>query len=163
MPSNFENFKSIVANPLKFRIFLLKRLPMAFFAGLKVKNLEIEKAEVLVKYKWVNQNPFRSIYFAVLSMAAELSTGVLCFGNMYQRKPSVSMLVVNMKSSFYKKAVGKIVFVCDDGMKIKQAFDNTYATGEGQIIECTSKGFNKNNELVAEFVFTWSVKTKSEK
>ena len=30
-----------------------------------------------VKHRWINQNPFNSMYFAVQAMAAELSTGAL--------------------------------------------------------------------------------------
>ena len=77
-----------------------------------------EHAVVSVKQKWFNKNPFRSIYFAILSMAAEMSTGVLCMGNIYKRKPAVSMLVVEQRGVFHKKATGKILFTCTDGNKI---------------------------------------------
>jgi hypothetical protein len=30
-----------------------------------------------VKHRWINQNPFNSMYFAVQAMAAELATGAL--------------------------------------------------------------------------------------
>jgi hypothetical protein len=32
---------------------------------------------VSVKHRWINQNPFNSMYFAVQAMAAELATGAL--------------------------------------------------------------------------------------
>ncbi|MBN8838398.1 MAG: DUF4442 domain-containing protein [Sphingobacteriia bacterium] len=158
--SFFENFKELIKNPIKYKSFLFSKLPMALVAGLKVVSLEQEGAVVEVYYKWLNKNPFRSIYFAVLSMAAELSTGVLCFGNIYGKTPGVSMLITGLKASFHKKAVGRIRFTCNDGLKIKQAIDEAYATGEGQVLECTSKGFNENNEVVAEFIFIWSIKLK---
>jgi len=53
---------------------MLRKLPMGFIAGLKMEALDPSKSTVSVRFKWVNQNPFRSLYFAVLSMAAELST-----------------------------------------------------------------------------------------
>ena len=37
-----------------------------------------KEATVLMKYKWLNTNPFRSVYFACLQMAAEFSTGIIC-------------------------------------------------------------------------------------
>lgn len=133
---------------------------MGFISGLKIVQLEETGASVGVKFKWVNQNPFKSIYFAVLSMAAELSTGVLAFGQIYQGKPSVSMLVVKLEAEFYKKAVGKIIFTCNDGMAIASAIKETIQTGEGINVPCTSIGVNEQGEEVAKFVFVWSFKRK---
>jgi len=158
--SNFQAFKKQLTNPIKYRLFMLSRLPMGFVSGLKIVQLQEAGASVSVKFKWVNQNPFRSIYFAVLSMAAELSTGALAFGQIYQRKPSVSMLVVKMEAEFYKKAVGRIVFTCNDGNAIANAIEQTIETGEGISVPCTSIGVNEQGEEVAKFVFVWSFKAK---
>ena len=134
---------------------------MGFIAGLKIAALNETNASVSVKFKWLNKNPFRSIYFAVLAMAAELSTGVLAFAQVYQRRPAVSMLVVKMNAEFYKKAVGKITFTCNDGALIDAAVEQTIATKEGTVVECTSVGVNEQNEVVARFILTWSFKAKS--
>ena len=48
---------------------MLRHLPMAFLAGLKVKKLSNSIAEVTVPFNFLNKNPFNSIYFAVLTMA----------------------------------------------------------------------------------------------
>jgi hypothetical protein len=160
---NFHLFKQQIEHPVKYRLFLLSKLPMAFMAGLKVKQFNETGSSVSVRFKWLNQNPFRSIYFAVISMAAELSTGLLAFAHIYKRNPSVSMLVVNMEASFYKKAVGSIVFTCNDGNAIEQAIEQTIASGEGVIIRCTSIGKNEEGDEVAKFIFTWSFKQKNKK
>ena len=70
-------FQKTIKNPFLFRLYLLTRLPSAFFAGLKISDLEADTCTVTVRYKWFTRNPFRSIYFACLAMAAEMSTGVL--------------------------------------------------------------------------------------
>lgn len=160
MNSNFQTFKQQITSPIKYRLFMLSKLPMGFISGLKIVQLEAAAASVSVKFKWVNQNPFKSIYFAVLSMAAELSTGILAFGQIYQRKPAVSMLVVKMEAAFYKKAVGKIIFACNDGNAIAKAIEQTITTGEGINVTCTSIGINEQGEEVAKFVFVWSFKAK---
>ncbi len=160
MNPNFFLFKQQITHPIKYRLFMLGKLPMGFISGLKVVQLEEAGASVAVKFKWVNQNPFRSIYFAVLSMAAELSTGILAFGQIYQRKPGVSMLVVKLDAAFYKKAVGRIVFTCNDGATIMEAIEQAISTGEGVNVPCTSIGTNEQNEVVAQFTFTWSFKAK---
>ncbi|MCW3106934.1 MAG: hypothetical protein JWQ09_1440 [Segetibacter sp.] len=141
-------------------MFLLTKLPAAFLAGLQLKKLTAEEAVVSVRHKWLNQNPFGSLYFAVLSMAAEATTGILSMSALYKRKPPVSMLIVKNEGFFYKKATGKIIFTCTDGKNILKAVEQSVQTGEGTIVTCNSKGINEAGELVAEFNFTWSFKAK---
>ena len=160
MNPSFNLFKNQITNPLKFKLFTLAKLPMAFFSGLKVTTLEPNTAAVSVKFKWINQNPFKSIYFAVLSMAAELSTGVLAFAQIYKRQPTVSMLVVKLEAEFYKKAVGKIVFTCNNGEEVINAIEETVKTKQGVTVVCTSIGKDEQGDEVAKFIFTWSFKSK---
>ncbi len=160
MNPQFNSFKKQIQHPIKYRLFMLSKLPMGFISGLKIENLSAEQSAISVKFKWINQNPFRSIYFAVLSMAAELSTGLLSFGQIYKRHPQVSMLVVKCEADFLKKATGKIIFTCNDGKKIEDAIEQTLITGNGITIQVTSIGKNSNNEEVAKFLFIWSFKAK---
>jgi hypothetical protein len=156
----FSNFQKIILHPIKFRFFLLQKLPAAWIAGLRMKKFEAEEAAVTVSFKWVNQNPFKSMYFAVQSMAAEMSTGMLAFGQVFKRNPSVSMLVVGMEAKFHKKAIDKITFTCNEGILISDAIDEALRVGEGQTIQCYSIGKNQAGEMVSEFWFTWSFKAK---
>ena len=93
-------------------------------------------------------------------MAAEMSTGALAMANVYQRKPSASMLITSVDSKYHKKAIGKTIFTCKEGLAIKQTIDTAYTTVSPQTIRVRSEGFNRQNELVAEFWFTWSFKVK---
>ena len=156
-----DQFRQLAASPHKLRLFMLAKLPMAYLAGLRVHSLSEERAEVTIRYKYLNKNPFNSIYFASLSMAAELSTGLLCMAQTYKSAPAVSMLVVHMEADFMKKAVGKITFTCEDGEKIKVSADQTKATGQGVTVVATSTGIDEVGDKVAEFRFTWSLKAKS--
>ncbi len=161
MNPKFNTFKKLIEHPIKYKFFLLTKLPIAFISGLRVIQLNEHEASVAVKFKWVNQNPFRSIYFAVLSMAAELSTGVLAFGQIFEREPSVSMLVVKLEAAFFKKAVGKIIFHCNDGKQIAEAVESTLQSGISTNVTCISSGLNEQGEEVARFMITWSFKAKS--
>lgn len=160
MNPKFENFRRKITNPLKFRFFMLQKLPAAFIAGLRIKEFDTKKVVVSISHKWLNQNPFNSMYFAVQSMAAEMSTGMLAFAQVYQRNPSVSMLVVGMEGKFHKKAIDKLAFTCADGEAIEQAVELAVTTGEGQTIKCYTVGTNFAGEIVSEFWFTWSFKIK---
>jgi hypothetical protein len=157
---NLSPFFGLANNPFKFRLFLFSKLPAAYIAGIRIVNCNKESCSVSVPYKWLTQNPFRSTYFACLSMAAEMSTGALAMANVYQRKPSASMLITSVDSKYYKKAIGKTVFICKEGLAIKQTIDTAYTGLSPQTITVKSEGFNQQNELVAEFWFTWSFKVK---
>lgn len=155
-----NKFKSLITNSFKYRIFTLSRLPMAWLAGLRIADVSEQAASVTIRYGYLTQNPFKSLYFACLAMAAELSTGVLAMMHVFEAKPPVSMLVVDMKATFNKKAIGTITFECNDGDSIATAIAESKATGEGRTITAYSKGTNENGEIVAEFWFTWSFKAK---
>ncbi|PVY44047.1 PaaI family thioesterase [Pontibacter virosus] len=158
-----DQFRQLAASPTKLRLFMLSKLPMAYMAGLRVDSISEERATVTIPYKYLNKNPFNSIYFASLSMAAELSTGLLCMAQTYKSDPAVSMLVVHMEADFTKKAVGKITFSCEDGPTIKAAADQTKLTGEGVTVVATSTGIDEAGDKVAVFRFTWSLKAKLRK
>lgn len=160
MNASFHQFRNKIINPIQFRFFLLVKLPAAFLCGLRIKQFSEKSTTIVVRHWWLTQNPFRSMYFAVQSMAAEMSTGLMCFGQIYQREPAVSMLVVRVDSQYLKKATGLISFTCEDGEKIEAAIEETIRTGEGTAVVTRSVGTNEKNEIVAEFQLTWSFKAK---
>jgi hypothetical protein len=71
------------------------------------------------------------------------------------------MLVVKNEGHYYKKAVGKILFTCNDGKAVSAAVENAIATGEGTTFNCHTTGTNEAGEVVAEFYFTWSFKART--
>lgn len=161
MTSNATQFLNLINSPVKFRLFLLSKLPSAFFCGVRVRYADEKKCVVTVPYKWLSQNPFRSTYFACLSMAAEMSTGVLAMAHIYKRNPSVSMLVLKVEGGFMKKAVGRTTFTCEEGDLIRQTIEDAISSKEGKMISARSYGRNEAGEVVAEFSITWSFKVKS--
>lgn len=160
MNPHFNSFKNIITNFIQFKFFLLSKLPAAFFAGLTIQEFTTTKSVVRVKHSWLTQNPFRSMYFAVEAMAAEMASGMLVFGQVYKRQPAISMLVVKMEVNFVKKATGIILFTCDEGEKIQEQINQSIQDGEAKTFVCTSTGKNELNETVAVFNITWSVKAK---
>ena len=85
--SNAAKFLQLINHPVKFRLFLLSKLPSAFFCGVRVLFADEKTCVTTVPYKWFSQNPFKSTYFACLSMAAEMSTGILGLTHIYKRNP----------------------------------------------------------------------------
>jgi hypothetical protein len=161
MNPNAAAFIKLMKHPVKFRTFLFFKLPSAFFSGVRLRDIDTKHSKVTVPYKWFSQNPFKSTYFACLAMAAEMSTGLLGLMQLHKRMPAVSMLVVNLEAAYFKKAIDRTSFVCEDGELLEIAVDEAIATGEARTVRAKSVGKNKEGEIVAEFYITWSFKSKS--
>ena len=154
-----QAFRRQLLNPLKQRLFLLTQLPAAGLAGVRVQTLTLEAATVTVPFKYLTKNPFRSIYFACQSMAAEMASGVLAMMHTSTGSP-VSMLVVGMEAEFVKKAATRVAFECADGAAIARAVAESRATGEGRTVQATSTGRDASGDVVAVFRITWSFRAK---
>ncbi len=163
MNPNAPDFISLVRHPLKFRLFLLSKLPAAYFSGVRIREINEQSCQATVPFKWLTKNPFRSTYFASLAMAAEMTTGVLGLMQIYKREPSVSMLVVKVDSGYHKKADGRTRFTCADGALFEKAVDESISTGESRSVTARSVGVNERGEIVAEFYITWAFKPRSKK
>ena len=146
--------------PSKLNAFLFFKIPAAFWCGVRVRAISTTGSTVSVRHKWFNQNPFKSMYFAVQAMAAELSTGILVMYYIQKSGKSISMLVASNKSTFTKKATGRITFTCSDGGVIDEAIRKTIETGEGQTFWMSSIGTNEAREQVSRMDFEWTIKLK---
>ncbi len=150
-----------LTNKFLLRLFLLFNLPMGFIARLHVTQLNENSGVVSIPFYFFNKNPFKSIYFASLCMAAEFSTAVIGLFHLKKYDFSTAMLVVDMKAVFVKKATEKIYFHCEDGKLFEDAFAQTLESGEAVTVTAKTIGKTKNGEVVAEFYFTWSFKKRT--
>ncbi len=144
----------------KLNLFLLRKIPIAWLAGIRVKKITDDKVVVSLKHSWLNQNPFRSIYFGVLVMAGELSTGIPLFVYLLKNKLDISMLVVEHRSVFYKKAKGRIRFVFNDFDTISRKISEVRESGEPVRFDLQVDAVNAQGEVTGTFIYTWSVKER---
>ena len=144
----------------KFNAYLFFKLPSAWWSGVRLKSLSKHKATVSVRHRWMNQNPFNSMFWAVQGMAAELSTGAMVIDQIKASGYKISMLVANNKATFNKKATGLIRFSCQDGGLIAGAIETAVRTGEGQTFWMQSVGVNQDGVVVSTFDFEWTIKIK---
>jgi hypothetical protein len=152
--------EKLVRNPFLFRLFLIRKLPLAWMAGLRVVQYDQTACEIGLRYGYWTQNPFRSIYFAALAMAAEMSTGLPALLLLRASGKSASMLVTGLEASYGKKAVGKIRFRFDQMEGMQAAIQQALTTGEGVVFKAQSIGTNSQGEEVARFQISWSFKRK---
>ncbi|TRZ41089.1 DUF4442 domain-containing protein [Robertkochia solimangrovi] len=147
--------------PEKLNQFSMIKLPSAWLCGVRVSAIDDSRCVTSVRHRWINQNPFNSMFWAVQGMAAELSTGAMLIGKIRECGKPVSMLVANNKANFSKKAKGRITFECLDGAVIDQALTATLATGEGQTFWMESIGKDEKGDVVSTFQFEWTIKLRS--
>ena len=145
--------------PNQINKWMLFKLPAAWLTGVRILSISDAKCEVKVRFKWINQNPYRSMFWAVQGMAAELTTGMLLTKSIQESNTNISMLLVGNKSNFYKKAVGKIKFICDEGEVAKELINLTKKniTHKAWL---KAKGIDETGDIVSEFDFEWSCKKR---
>jgi hypothetical protein len=141
------------------RLYLLWKLPDAWFMGIRVRSCDLEKCVVTLPYSWFSQNPFRSTYFAAQCAAAELSTGMLALAHL-QGKPPISMLVTHIEADFLKKVSETLTLTCTDGAAFQAVIQKAIDTGEAQIFEAQSIGTLPDGREAAKVRITWSFRMK---
>lgn len=146
--------------PSKLNAFLFFKLPSAYWCGVRVRQITTELCTATVKHRWINQNPFNSMYFAVQAMAAELTTGALVMQGIKKSGKNISMLVANNKSTFTKKARGRITFICNEGGLVDDTIATAIQTGQGQAFWMKSIGRDEAGDQVSVFEFEWTIKVK---
>jgi hypothetical protein len=149
-----------MAHPLLSRAFMLAKLPLALAAGVRVRSLDKRACTVTVPYGWRSTNPFRSTYFAALSMAAEMSTGALALLAAETAARPVALLIVGLTAAFEKKATATATFTCGEGDKLFAAVARAAASGEAATATVESVGRLADGTVVARFTFTWSFKAR---
>jgi hypothetical protein len=155
-----DRFIRMTIRRRSFYLFLLRFLPSALFAGLRVRSLDENECVVSVPYSWFSRNPFRSTYFACLAMAGEMSTGVLSLLHIRGSEHKVSMLVLEMETKYHKKATGLTKFICKDGRLLQAAIQYAVGRGQPQTCKAYTVGIDKDGACVAECWITWSFKLK---
>tara|TARA_B100000780_G_scaffold100542_1_gene70187 strand:+ start:1083 stop:1550 length:468 start_codon:yes stop_codon:yes gene_type:complete len=150
-------------SPFQYNIYTFFKLPSVWWCGIRVKSVNEESCLVGVKHRWINQNPFKSMFWAVQGMAAELSTGLLLINEISISKKKFSMLVLNNKANFSKKATGKISFSCNQGSEIRKSINLAISSDQPQTIWLNSSGTDSLGDTVSKFSFEWTLKVKNKK
>ena len=155
-----KRFARFVTNRFTLFLWLVVKLPAALFCGLRCHAIDATGCTTSVPYGWRTQNPFKSTYFAVQAMAAEFSTGALVLLATAEAGVPFSTLIINMQSTFGKKAISRATFRCDGGEAVFRAVAEAKATGEPRTVALETVGTLADGTEVSRFTFVWSVKAK---
>ena len=74
--------------------FLFFKLPSVWWCGIRVREISKESCSANVRLGWFNKNPFKSLFWAVQGMAAELTTGILIMQAINESKKNAVIVVI---------------------------------------------------------------------
>jgi hypothetical protein len=156
-----EKRRRQILQPVPMWLWMLRTLPLAAFAGLRVEALDEKGCTVRLPGGWRTRNPFRSTYFAAQAMAAEMSTAAVAVVLLADVSASIAMLPVALRAAFTKKIVGPAIFRFEDGLAMKSTIDRAASSDEPAVLVARSTGRDEGGAVCAEFDVTWSFKRRT--
>jgi hypothetical protein len=121
-----------------------------------IKSLDHNGCTVVLKDHWWIRNPFKSVFWAVMGMAAELSTGALVYS--FASGTGVKFILVGMEAQFFKKAKGKTSYVCDSGQEISRKLEQMMNTDDPGVVIMPAYAKDESGNVLAEFKFQWQLR-----
>jgi uncharacterized protein DUF4442 len=153
-------FRNRLIQPALVRAYFLAKMPLAALAGLKIHHLDGARCDVSVPHGWATKNPFGTIYFAALAMAAELSCAALALMAARGASEPVSVFPIGISGKFEKRALSQTTFTCTEGELLFAAVNEALRTGEAATRTVSSTGRMSDGTVAATFELTWSFKKK---
>lgn len=155
MPFDSQLAKKL-RSPWLLRLWMLRRLPMGLIAGMYIRHLDQGGCEVILRDRWWIRNPFGSVFWAVMGMAAELSTGAWLYAN--ASKSGIQFILVGMNGQFFKKARGKSYYFCQPGPEVHDIIERALSADDTKIVLFPVKAKNEAGDILAEFQFEWQLR-----
>jgi len=141
--------------------YMLRLLPLAACAGLRVLRLDDEACTVRLPGGWRTRNPFGSTYFAAQMMAAELATGAPAMLLVRASPVSVAVILREAKGTFVKRVQGPSHYTFVDLAGMKAALATAAGSAESVAFTARVVGHTAEGETASEFEVTWSFKRRS--
>jgi Domain of unknown function (DUF4442) len=155
-----ERLRRRVLDPWGFRAYLLGKLPLAAFAGLRLRRLDDQVCTVLLPGGWRTRNPFGSTYFAAQVMAAEMSTGAPALVLTRAAPASIALILTALAATFVKRVQGPSLFSFEDVAGLRAVIEGVAVSGGSATYTGRSTGRTSDGAVAAEFDVTWSFKRR---
>jgi acyl-coenzyme A thioesterase PaaI-like protein len=148
----------------RIRLLGLLKIPVLFFVGPRVLEIDDNKCSVLIPLNLRTRNHLNSLYFGALAVGADVAVGILTLklGDEYG-KGRIGIVFKDFKAEFLKRAEGDTLFVCEEGEKIRKAVEAAVETRERQNLPVrvtATVPSDSATDPVAEFTLTLSLKYK---
>ena len=139
----------------RLRFWMVRHLPMGLLTGMRIHLLNERECMVVLKDRWWIRNPFGSVFWAVMGMAAELSTGALVYA--YAGR-ELKFILVGMEAKFIKKVKGKSSYFCASGPEVNRVCESLNKAGDMDVIRMPVIVKDPNDQVLAEFLFEWQLR-----
>jgi hypothetical protein len=139
--------------------FFLGKIPTLWWWGVSIQEIDGHHARISLPYSWRTQNPFKSIYYAAQSGAAELASGLLATMATVGMG-SISILVTEVSGTYIKKANQTVFFTCEQGEEIRKTVLLAVKEKQATTIQTKVIGTFSDGTIVSSHFITWSFKSR---
>lgn len=146
---------------LLMKLFGLTQVPLLFAVRPKVIELSDTRCVVCLPFKRRVKNHLGSVYFGAQAIGADTCVGMLAMDKIQKSQKNISLVFKDFKANFIKRAVGEMLFICDDGKAITELVNEVIETKERRHKTIKAHG-RVHGEIVSEFELTLSLKEKSQ-
>lgn len=143
-------------------LFGLTKIPMIFFVGPSIVNFDKSQCVIKIPLNRRTKNHLNSMYFGALSTGADIAGGLVAMREISKSKKKVSLSFKDFHAEFLKRAEGDVHFICNQVEEIKEFVSKVISSKERMNfpLEVTAIVPKNNNEVVANFTLTLSLKLK---
>jgi acyl-coenzyme A thioesterase PaaI-like protein len=145
------------------RLLALK-IPMFFWLGPRVLELDDEGCAVEIPYGWRSKNHLDSMYVGALCAGADLASGLNAARLIQGPHKRVKLVFKDMRCEFLKRADGDVVFRSTEGAKVREAVERALASGERVTVPVevvATVPENHGDDPVARFTLGLSMKRRA--
>lgn len=139
------------------------KIPLLFSVRPTVLQLNKKKSEVKIPLRRWTKNHLGSMYFGALAIGADAVVGILALYHIEEQAgENVSLVFKDFQAEFLKRPTDDVHFICEDGENISKFVKEMLASGERMNLRVPAIAIvpKKNNEVVAKFQLTLSLKKK---
>jgi acyl-coenzyme A thioesterase PaaI-like protein len=147
------------------RYFGITKVPLIWYCRPKVIEHTDERLEIKIPLRRRTKNHLGSMYFGVLAVGADVTSGFLAMDPIMKSGRKIALLFKDFKADFLKRPEGDVHFYCADGLAVRELVETAIKTGERHnytlTIEATVPSISQ--DVVARFELTLTLKDKTPK
>jgi len=150
---------------LLLRLFALARIPMLWYLRPVVEEIGDDRGVVRIPLRRRTRNHLGSMYFGVLCAGADMAGGLIALKLIRESGQPVSFVFKDFKAEFLKRAEHDVLFVCEDGAKLKALVDQAISSSkrtQATVAVSALVPSKLGPEPAANFELTISLKRRSD-
>lgn len=140
----------------------LLKIPLLAFVWPEVLEVSEERSQLFIPCSYRTKNHLNVMYFGALCMGAEAVIALHVVDEI-RKEGRIDFLFKDFKAQFLKRAESDVIFICDQGLMVRELIKKARETKERQTQTFESYALTPSktrNEKIAEFSVTLSAKQR---